>query len=201
MSANLTAREVLHAEGSWQNSSVHTQLLGSSLWLPQNLQPQLATQAGLHPFKKRRKTQFSQQGHASSRAAQRTYISTSPLAEPWQAACSQIKTFLAGLAPAASNAVDDAGEHMQLQALLHTCLAARKLHSAGLTVALCTVAGKWVKHVLQQQQLEQSIGPHTCFDLIGKCTSCYAFALQAHRMPCMLSKLGLRPVPDLHRCL
>lgn len=144
--------------------------------LLQSLTPQTASQEGLHPFKKRRKNQSSQQGHADIRATTPTDTDTTPLTDSWQAACSQIQLFLAGLAPLDSTAVNDTGQHTQLQALLHTVLAARKVQSAGLTAALCAVAGKWVKHVLQQQQVEQSVGLHTRFDLIGQCIShflCY----------------------------
>ena len=172
--------------------------------LPQNLQPQLAAQEGLHPFKKRRKTQSSQQGQANTSAAKPTDTNTSPLKESWQAACSQIQTFLAdGLAPPDSNTVDDTGQHTQLQALLHTVLAARKVRSAGLTAALCAVAGKWVKHVLQQQQQgEQSFGLRACFDLIGKGTH-HAMhqPMQLHSMLCTLYRFVMPPVPGVHRSL
>ena len=191
--------------GCWQHSRAHTpQLLSSCVLLPQNLQPHLATQEGPHPLKKRRKNQSSQPGHADNRAAKPTHTDISSLTESWQAASSQIKTFLAGLAPPDSNAVDVTDQHIQLQALLHTVLAARKLQSAGLTAVLCAVAGKWVKYVQQQQQQQQqkqSVGLHACFDLIGKCTSSHAVAMQPHSMPCTLCKHVMRPVPDLHRCL
>ena len=200
--SHLTAREVSNRGGSWQHSSAHTpQLLTSRLLLLQSLTPQTATQEGLPPLKKRRKNQSSQQGHADARTTP-TDTDTTPLTDSWQAACSHIQVFLAGLAPLDSSAMDDTGRHAQLQALLHTVLAARKVQSAGLTAASCAVAGKWIKHVLQQQQQgEQSGGPHACFDLIGKCTSCHAFAMQPHSMPCTLCRFVMRPVPELHRCL
>ena len=169
----------------WQHTAALTlfQPLSASLLLQQSLQPQLAAQGDQHPPKKRRTTHLSQPGHADSRGAAKHQDpnpnSPAPLTEPWQAACTEIQTFLKGLAPSDSKDVSDADQQFQLQALLLTVLAARKVQSAGLTVALCAVAGKWVKHLLQQQQLqqqqqqqqqgEQRGGLHACCDLIGRC--------------------------------
>ena len=151
-------------------------LLTLLLCLEQSLLSQPATQGDQHHLKKRRKTLSSQQGHADSRPAKHKETNLSPLTEPWQAACSEIQGFFTGLAPTSapdSDGLDDTSQHTQLQGLLHTILAARKVQSVGLTAALCATAGKWVKHVLQQQQQEQSAGLCTIVDLIGMSAACF----------------------------
>lgn len=145
--------------------------------MQQDLLSQPATQGDTLALRKRRKT--TQQGYAaglpSHRSAKHKDTDTSPLTEPWQAACSDIQRFLEGLAPPAAtagNPVDDVGERQPLQTLLHMALAARRVQSAGLTAALCALAAKWVKHIIQQQQLKARLaGPNVSFDLIGECTT------------------------------
>lgn len=147
--------------------------------MQQNLLSQAATQVDSLALRKRRKT--SQQGHAAGLPSHRPAKhkdtdTTCPLTEPWQAACSETQRFLERLAPPAAtagNPVDDVGGCQSLQALLHMILAARRVQSAGLTAALCAVAGKWVKHMQQQQQQlkEQLAGFNASVDLIGESTT------------------------------